>query len=411
MTKMKRQFILACFCCLLVQSLWAQFKYDNTAYRTVYLEDLPAELKKSPNALLLDVRSAGEFSDTSQYSGLNIGHFKGAKNINVRELSKRIGELKEYKNKPIFIYCSHSQRSRVSSKMLIDSGFVNVTNVNGGMSKYHLIKNPTTKGLNELYETSNKFKLLSPQGAYQLLTKNDVFVLDLRPDSVFRGISTSAVFNSFGHLKGAVNIPFSELPASLSSIPQNKPVLLIDNFGNENVKAAQMLIDKGYANVSVLFNGMDAWVSENKKDFPQKEKLWVHPKEYGFISSEEFSERASADADLLVLDIRTTEEFTNQEKKFTYRNRGHIQNAVNIPVSVLSARTGEISSFKNKEVIVYGFANDPEAFAAAKLLADTGFSKVKVLIGGLWNIRWKAANLKGLSHLMKWVVDVPADNL
>jgi 3-mercaptopyruvate sulfurtransferase SseA len=238
-----------------------------------------------------------------------------------------------------------------------------------------------------------------------------VFVLDIRSDSVFKGISKSETFNAYGHLKGAVNIPFSELPTSFSKIPQNKPVLIIDNFGNENVKAAQMLVEKGYADVSVLFNGMDAWISENKKEFPQKEKLWIHPKSYGFISSEEFGERASANADFLVLDIRTAEEFTNQEKKFTYRNRGHIQNAVNIPLPLLSTRTGEISSFKNKEVIVYGFANDPEAFEAAKLLAGTGFSKVKVLIGGLWNIRWKAANLKGLSPLMKWVVDVPADNL
>jgi hypothetical protein len=30
---------------------------------------------------------------------------------------------------------------------------------------------------------------------------------------------------------------------------------------------------------------------------------------------------------------------------------------------------------------------------------------------GICSIRAKAANLKGLSHLMKWVIDTPADNL
>ncbi|MFN8346742.1 MAG: rhodanese-like domain-containing protein [Spirosomataceae bacterium] len=408
---MKRQLLLVSFLSLWFPTLHAQFKYDNTVYRTVYLEDLPAALRKSPNALLLDVRSAGEFSDTSQYAGLNIGHFKGAKNINVRELSQRIGEISDYKNKPVFVYCSHSQRSRVSSKILIDSGFVNVVNVNGGMSKYHLIKNESTKGLNEMYETANAFKLLSPKNAYQLMTKKEVFVLDIRSDSVFRRISKSEIFNAFGQLKGAVNVPFSELAASLSKIPRNKPVLIVDNFGNENIKAAQLLTQQRYEQVYVLFNGMDAWVSETKKEFPQKEKLWMHPQTYSLLSPEEFAEKADVGADRLLLDIRSTDEFTNREKKLTYRNRGHIQNAVNIPSAVLNTRWSEVASFKNKEVIVYGFANDPEAYEAAKLLTDNGFSKVKVLIGGLWNIRWKAANLKGLSHLMKLVVDVPEENL
>ena len=59
----------------------------------------------------------------------------------------------------------------------------------------------------------------------------------------------------------------------------------------------------------------------------------------------------------------------------------------------------------------YTFGTNKEAFEAANQLSAKGFTKVHVLIGGLWDIRWKAANLKGLSPLMKWVVDVPSDNL
>src|SRR5690349_3708845 len=103
---------------------FGQFKNDKL-FRTVYPEDLCEELRKHPDALLLDVRSEGEFSDTSKWTGLNIGHLKGAKNINVRTIENRLSEIKEYKNLPIYIYCSHSQRSRVSSKLLIDSGFTN----------------------------------------------------------------------------------------------------------------------------------------------------------------------------------------------------------------------------------------------------------------------------------------------
>ncbi len=62
------------------------------------------------------------------------------------------------------------------------------------------------------------------------------------------------------------------------------------------------------------------------------------------------------------------------------------------------------------DIIVYTFNTSKEAFESANLLASKGFTKVHVLTGGLWDIRWKAANLKGRQDMMKYVVDVPADN-
>ena len=92
-------------------------------------------------------------------------------------------------------------------------------------------------------------------------------------------------------------------------------------------------------------------------------------------------------------------------------NRGHVVNAANIPASELHNKLGELAPFKNKDIILYTFGSNPEAFESAKLLADNGFTKVCLLTGGLWSIRTKAANQKGLSRLMKWVVDIPSDNL
>lgn len=388
----------------------AQYKFDNTVYKTVYINDLCNELRKSSNAILLDVRSAGEYSDTSVYTGLNIGHLKGAININVRELSKRLGELKDYKNQPIYVYCSHSQRSRVSSKMLADSGFTNVVNVNGGMTEMNLLRNSADPCLQDLYATNNHFKILSPKDVSLLLSgKKDIAIVDVRADSAYKGISKIAKLNAFGRIKGSINIPASQLSASLSKIPQNKSILLIDNYGDESIKAAKLLNEQGYTDVNVLFNGLDNWISE--KESAEKDKIWAHPKEFGFITSEEFDNTMSNNPPALLLDIRTKDEFANQEKTKTYLNRGHIQNAMNIPMAELNSKLNEIVAYKKKNIVVYGFSNNPEVFEAAKLLADNGFGKVKVLTGGLWNIRWKAANIKGLAHLMKWVVDVPSDNL
>src|SRR3954447_14343320 len=94
-------------CGLMVHS--QQFKADNVKYTTVYPEDLCKTLQKNPGYVLLDVRSDGEFYDsTSASPSLNIGHLKDALHIDIRQLSSRWKELAAYKDRPLFIYCSHS---------------------------------------------------------------------------------------------------------------------------------------------------------------------------------------------------------------------------------------------------------------------------------------------------------------
>src|SRR5512138_1533322 len=111
---MKRSIFLLPLVCVFV--LHAQFKADNVRYTTVFPEDLCKTLLANKGYLLLDVRSPGEFDDTSSSSGLNIGHLTNATNINITQLAQRWREIASYKNQPVFIYCSHSQRSRRASR-------------------------------------------------------------------------------------------------------------------------------------------------------------------------------------------------------------------------------------------------------------------------------------------------------
>jgi rhodanese-related sulfurtransferase len=149
----------------------AQFKNDNTLYKTIYWQQFCNQYPQEKDALLLDVRSTGEYSDTSSSSGLNIGHLNGATHINISELGNRLPEIQAYKNKPVYLYCSHSQRSRRGSKLLSDSGFTNVININGGLTDLYLTDASTVPCKTSLLQTNNAWKQYNPLQVYELIKK------------------------------------------------------------------------------------------------------------------------------------------------------------------------------------------------------------------------------------------------
>ncbi|HYF30079.1 MAG TPA: rhodanese-like domain-containing protein [Chitinophagaceae bacterium] len=405
-----RYFLPAILVCCSLVSL-AQFKNDNVLFKTVSIEDLCAQLKATPNAVLLDVRSKGEYEDTSTFTNLNIGRLKKAIHLDINEMPTRWRELTPYKDRPLYVMCSHSQRSRRVSKMLADSGFTNIINVNGGLSTYNILSSAQALCKDQLYETNNSYKLVSPLDLCNFVSANkDVFVLDVRSDSAYRGIASDERQNAPGKLKAAVNIPMASLSGSLASVPASKKILIVDDFGNESPKAARLLVEKGYKDVHVLFNGMDLLTGRSRAEIPCSGNLVNKLVRYQVMAADEFDALVRKDKNITIVDVRPAEEFTNQSKT-AWRNIGQINNAVNIPWAEFEKRSGELGAAKGKPVILYHFSSATDAFKAAKHLSDQGFQKVYVLAGGLFNLRWQAANLKGRSQFKDHVVNVPAENL
>jgi len=401
---MKRSFILISF--LFWSNLsFAQYKNDNVLFKTLDPTLLYKTLQATKGYVLLDVRSSGEFEDTSSFTGLNLGHLKGAININVRELAKRLDEIKADKDKPVFVYCSHSQRSRVASKLLADSGFTNVTNVNGGLTSLHYLGEINKPYFKDLYETKNKFSFISPNELCDKINTKDanVFLIDVRSDSLFKHISTLPKDNAIGNIKGAINIPYEVLKNNLNKISKNKQVILIAPYGEEEAKAATLLLENGYKNVQVLAEGVDRWISMN--DEAACKGLYLPAGNYSLVSSKDFG-KIKDKQNILMLDIRSTDEFNGTHKDY-WRNIGKIKNALNIPSGEIENNTAKLESYKNKPVIVYGFSAGPEAFAAAKYLCSHGFTKVSVLYSGIFDVKWTAANIKGQSYLKDFVTDIP----
>lgn len=87
-----------------------------------------ADLMKN-GAIILDVRSKGEFQN---------GHIRDAINISVDTLSKNLNKLN--KNKPIITCCASGMRSASARSILKSNGFTEVYNGGSWMSLKNKIK-------------------------------------------------------------------------------------------------------------------------------------------------------------------------------------------------------------------------------------------------------------------------------
>src|SRR5580704_15436442 len=86
------------------QQLW---RFDNTSYKAIYFKEACDLITKTPDLVLLDVRSPGEYADTGQSIELHIGRLKGAINFSIDSVDTHFKDLLPYKGKTILVYCSH----------------------------------------------------------------------------------------------------------------------------------------------------------------------------------------------------------------------------------------------------------------------------------------------------------------
>jgi rhodanese-related sulfurtransferase len=108
---------------------------QSSGYKTVDA----AEFKKAVDAkegIVLDVRTPEEFTE---------GHIPGAMNVdyNGSDFKDKIAQLD--KNQKYNVYCRSGKRSAASSQILVESGFKNVVNLNGGIMAWQAGNYPVEK--------------------------------------------------------------------------------------------------------------------------------------------------------------------------------------------------------------------------------------------------------------------------
>ena len=98
----------------------------------VSMEEFQSNILDS-NTVVLDVRTEEEFHGP-------LGHIKGAILIPIDELSARVNELNEVKNKDIYVVCRSGNRSNFGKDILRENNF-NAINIDGGMLAWKPLDN------------------------------------------------------------------------------------------------------------------------------------------------------------------------------------------------------------------------------------------------------------------------------
>lgn len=125
-------------------------------------KDFASKIEGSKSAQLIDVRTPEEYAN---------GHLKNAQNIDWRNNAFDKMMTTFDKEKPVFIYCLSGGRSSSAASRLVELGFKEVYNMDGGFIKWRAEQLPETKD-NTIQKSSGMNR-----ADYDKLIKSDEIVL------------------------------------------------------------------------------------------------------------------------------------------------------------------------------------------------------------------------------------------
>ncbi len=174
--------------------------------------------------------------------------------------------------------------------------------------------------------------------------KDGVLVIDVRDAEEYEA----------GHIKHAINISSEEIESKLSDLEEYKetPIILYCNTGNRSGKAAELLVENGFKDVTN---------AEGVKEYDYTLT------EYGNITAGEFLKKAKDD-NVQIIDVRPSEDF----------EKGHLEGAINVPFDKVEENIDKVD--KSKEQYVYCFTGNKSA-EVTETLKEKGYDATNVLEG------------------------------
>lgn len=203
--------------------------------------------------------------------------------------------------------------------------------------------------------------LLTPQALKEALGDGkEIAVLDVRETGVF----------AHRHIFFATSAPLWRLELLIDSlVPRsNTRIVLVDTNEILSHQAAVKLVRLGWRNVTVLAGGTDAWAAAEFEIFsgtnvPSKAfgETIEHRKHTPSIEVQELQQRIARGDNIVVVDSRTPEEFSNFSLPFAH----------SLPGAELVYRIGEIAP-DPETLVVVNCAGRTRSIVGAQTLIDAG---------------------------------------
>ena len=247
------------------------------------------------------------------------------------------------------------------------------------------------------YTAENRISGFSPSVT---VTELDAFVNGKNP--VYIDVRDVFAFEKT-HIKGALHIPLELLNEQISSIPANRTIVVYDETGKKGHQALRTLVGAGFTNVVNISGGHISLQRQARTVGFKNIQLELLPVEQKSVEKEEqkseekTAEKANDYSSLIVVDVRTEEEF----------EYGAYPDAINIPLDELMHRYEELGNNPAREIVVYCASGARSAYAQ-QVLMNLGYKNVKN--GGGINAMMARRNAKpaasGTSSNTPLVVDV-----
>lgn len=370
-------------------------------YNEVTLPELLKLKQKDPNLLVLDVRTKAEYYDSSSiYQGSNIGHIKGTINIPLQDFEKDpsiVHQLDAYKDKDIYVICSHSYRSRVVSNLLLDSGFTHVNNTRGGMTEFFRRYNETIFLKNDLYETNVNYKNIAPSQLLEKLSANkNPLLISVSNTPTYDWDSANVVFYKYyPSFKNAMNIAYKDSLKILELVKKdkNRTVVLYNNTNYGAAELANWLTRKGILNVSYLVGSTNLFYEYivDKKLTSSANKFLKFNTGIQFIAPSNYCNETTMLNNSKIIDIRDDTVFNKitEGAKYNYK---HLKTAINFPFSKGESEFEKKFTDKKKGYVFIS-QDGIDGLKFADDLEKKGY-KINWIIGGLRRWEWYMNNVE-----------------
>jgi rhodanese-related sulfurtransferase len=381
-------------CCLFAITFIAN---SQVMYKEITLPELMKKKQRGDaNLVIVDVRTQGEYGDTSRNKSTNIGRIKGAINIPLQDLQQNPGAVKQldkYKDKDVYLICSHSYRSRSASRILLNNGFTHVNNVQGGMTEWYRRYEELSPYRNAFLEKGIIYSNTSPEQLLgQLTTGKNLLLIGIKNTPQFWYDSFNLkLYRYYPLFAKTVYFNYADSLKILKEAQRDKsrPVVLFNLVNTGAAELADWLTRKGVQNASYLVGGANlSYEYATNKQTPGKTgKLFITQSNVQFITPVIYC-KMSGDHNVKMVDLRHDSLFNkiNDGVKHDYK---HLANAVNFFAGKGATQFEQAFPDKKKD---YVFISDNyDGLQMADEMTRKGY-KISWMIGGLDRWEWYMNN-------------------